>query len=39
MPIPFIFRIVGFVMTGAGMAMIVRCIQSDEIHKGSWTPG
>jgi len=34
MPIPFIFPIAGFVMTGAGMAMIVRYIQADEVHRG-----
>ena len=34
MPIPFIFPIAGFVLTGAGMAMIVRYIQADEAHRG-----
>src|ERR1700730_140275 len=34
MPIPFLFPIAGFVMTGAGIAMIVRYIQADEIHRG-----
>ena len=33
MPIPFIFPIAGFVMTSAGMAMIVRYIQADEAHR------
>src|SRR5258707_11151527 len=34
MPIPFIIPIAGFVLTGAGMAMIVRYIQADEAHRG-----
>ena len=34
MPIPFIFPIAGFVMTGAGIAMMVRYIQADEVHRG-----
>jgi hypothetical protein len=34
MPIPFIFPIAGFVMTGAGMAMIVRYAQADEANRG-----
>jgi hypothetical protein len=34
MPIPFIFPIAGFVMTGAGMVMIVRYIQADEVRRG-----
>ncbi len=34
MPIPFIFPIAGFVMTGAGMAMIVRYIQADQVRRG-----
>ena len=34
MPIPFIFPIAGFVLTGDGMAMIVRYIQADEAHRG-----
>jgi hypothetical protein len=35
MPIPFIFPIAGVVMTSAGMAMIVRYIQSGEAHRGT----
>ena len=34
MPIPFIFPIAGFVLTGAGMAMIVRYIQADQVRRG-----
>ena|ERR1700730_9848038 len=34
MPIPFIFPIAGFVMTGTGMAMVVRYIQADEARRG-----
>ena len=34
MPIPFIVPIAGFVMTGAGIAMMVRYIQADETHRG-----
>jgi hypothetical protein len=34
MPIRFIFPIAGFVVTGAGMAMIVRYIRADEVHRG-----
>jgi hypothetical protein len=34
MPILFIFPIAGFVMTGAGMAMIVRYIQADQVRRG-----
>jgi hypothetical protein len=33
MPIPFIFPIAGFVMTGTGLAMVVRYIQADEAHR------
>jgi hypothetical protein len=33
MPIPFIFPIAGFVMTGTGLAMVVRYIQVDEAHR------
>ena len=34
MAITFIFPIAGFVMTGAGIAMMVRYIQADETHRG-----
>ena len=34
MPIPFIFPIARFVMTGAGITMMVRYIQADQVHRG-----
>jgi hypothetical protein len=33
MPIPFIFPIAGFLVTGAGLTMIVRYVQADQAQK------
>ena len=33
MPIPFIFPIVGFLLTGAGLSMVVHYIQADDATK------
>jgi hypothetical protein len=33
MPIPFIFPIAGFLVTGAGFTMIVRYVQADQVQK------
>ena len=33
MPIPFIFPIAGFLLTGAGLSMIVHYIQADKAHR------
>jgi hypothetical protein len=33
MPIPFIFPIAGFVMTGTGLAMVVRYVQADAANR------
>jgi hypothetical protein len=33
MPIPFIFPIAGFVMTGTGLAMVMRYVQADAANR------
>ena len=34
MPIPFIFPIAGFLISGAGLSMVLHYIQADQAHRG-----